>query len=171
MQEMEVLKLVKQVFCTCCINASCQLIYTVYENGYQKRLNIHSIIYGFELQLNLSYRDTAINKKNCLKKPKFPVKFRELHEKMKRYTWRKPTPIKQARLDFFLITENLMPSVQKVDILPSYRSDHSTVVLSIKINEFKKGSGLWKFNNSLLKDSEYIKTINTKNNIWYQFII
>ena len=98
--------------------------------------------------------------------------FRELHEQMKRYTWRKPTPIKQARLDFFLITENLMPSVQKVDILPSYRSDHSTVVLSIKINEFKKGSGLWKFNNSLLKDSEYIKTIkNCINQVKEQYMV
>ena len=85
--------------------------------------------------------------------------FRELHEQTRRYTWRKPTPLKQARLDFFLITENLMPSVQNVDILPSYRSDHSTVVLSIKINEFKKGAGLWKFNNSLLKDSDYVKAI------------
>lgn len=98
--------------------------------------------------------------------------FRELHEQMKRYTWRKPTPLKQARLDFFLITENLMPSAQKVDILPSYRSDHSTVVLSIKINEFKKGSGLWKFNNSLLRDSEYITTIkNCINQVKEQYMI
>lgn len=52
-----------------------------------------------------------------------------------------------------------MPSVLNVDTLPSYRSDHSTVVLSIKINEFKKGTGLWKFNNSLLKDLEYAKII------------
>lgn len=28
--------------------------------------------------------------------------FREHHENTRRYTWRKPTPIKQARLDFFL---------------------------------------------------------------------
>ena len=43
-----------------------------------------------------------------------------------------------------------MPSVNIVDILPSYRSDRSIVVMSFKINEFKKGNGLGKFNNSLL---------------------
>ena len=66
---------------------------------------------------------------------------------------------KQARLDFVLVSECFMPSVLNVDSLTSYRSDHSTVVLSIKINEFKKGIGLWKFNNSLLKDLEYAKII------------
>ena len=52
-----------------------------------------------------------------------------------------------------------MPSIVNVDTLPCYRSDHSTVVLSVKINEFKKGTRLWKFNNSLLKDLEYAKII------------
>ena len=52
-----------------------------------------------------------------------------------------------------------MTSVENIDILPSYRSDHSTVVLSLKLNEFTKGKGLWKFNNSLLKDIEYAKLI------------
>ena len=52
-----------------------------------------------------------------------------------------------------------MTSVENIDILPSYMSDHSTVVLSLTVNEFKKGKGLWKFNNSLLKDIEYAKLI------------
>ena len=37
--------------------------------------------------------------------------FRELKDEMKRYTWRKPTSLKQARLDVFLISESLMPGV------------------------------------------------------------
>ena len=85
--------------------------------------------------------------------------FRELKRNEKRYTWRKNNPLKQARLDFLLVSECFMPNVLNVDTLPSYRSDHSTVVLSFKINEFKKGTGLWKFNNSLLKDLEYAKII------------
>jgi hypothetical protein len=35
--------------------------------------------------------------------------------------------------------------------------------LSIKYNEFRKGRGLWKFNNSLLYDEKYLDCI--KNNI------
>ena len=85
--------------------------------------------------------------------------FREIYDDLKRFTWRKTNPIKQARLDFFLISETLMQSVNDLEILPSYRSDHSTVVLSIEINDFVKGKGLWKFNVSLLKDKAYINTV------------
>ena len=45
-----------------------------------------------------------------------------------------------------------MHNVNDVEILPSYRSDHLTVILSLRINDFVKGKGLWKFNVSLLKD-------------------
>ena len=52
-----------------------------------------------------------------------------------------------------------MHNISNVDIIPSYRSDHSTVLLSFQINEFKRVSGIWKFNNSLLKDNDYIKVV------------
>ena len=85
--------------------------------------------------------------------------FRELYNNLKRYTWRKSNPIKQARLDFFLISETIMQNVNDLEILPSYRSDHSTVVLSLELNEFVKGRGLWKFNTSLLKDKDYVNAV------------
>ena len=85
--------------------------------------------------------------------------YREKYNELKRFTWRKTNPIKQARLDFFLITETLMHSLNDVEILPSYRSDHSSVVLSLEINDFIKGRGLWKFNVSLLKDKMYVNTV------------
>ena len=65
--------------------------------------------------------------------------FREIYENFRQYTWRKRNPIKQARLDFFLISEAIMPSVKDISIISSYRSDHSSVVLSLEINEFKHG--------------------------------
>ena len=85
--------------------------------------------------------------------------YREKYNELKRFTWRKTNPIKQARLDFFLITETLMHSLNDIEILPSYRSDHSSVVLSLEINDFIKGRGLWKFNVSLLKDKMYVNTV------------
>lgn len=85
--------------------------------------------------------------------------FRELYENSRQYTWRKRNPVKQARLDFFLVSEAIMPSVNDVKIISSYRSDHSTVALSLEINEFKNGKGLWKFNTSLLKDKIYIEEV------------
>jgi hypothetical protein len=96
--------------------------------------------------------------------------FRELYPNLRRYTWRKKTPFKQARLDFFLITNNLMPMVEKVIIENSYRSDHSGVVLSIKLSKLKKGKGLWKFNNSLLTDKDYVKIVKeTVKKIIHQY--
>ena len=83
---------------------------------------------------------------------------------MKRYyTWRQPNPFKQGRLDFFLVSSELLSLVHKSDILSGYRTDHSLVRLSLNLNQIKRGPGIWKFNNSLLKDecfvSKIIKTI------------
>ena len=52
-----------------------------------------------------------------------------------------------------------MPYVEKGLIDNSYRSDHSGVILFLKLNTIQKGKGLWKFNNSLLTDKEYLKII------------
>ena len=68
-------------------------------------------------------------------------------------------PIKQARLDFFLVSENLLPSITCSKIEPSYKSDHSFPKIVFKINHFKKGKGLWKFNNSLLHEREFLDMI------------
>ena len=76
------------------------------------------------------------------------------------YTWHRKNPVRCARLDYFLISESLTDLVDKCYIKPGYRSDHSIVVLTIKICKFKRGRGTWKFNCSLLKDKEYLITIN-----------
>ena len=88
--------------------------------------------------------------------------FRDLHEDKRKYTWRKRNPIKQARLDFFLISDNLLPCINNSTIEPSYRSDHNSVILQLKFNDFIKGKGLWKFNNSLLYNKDYVKLIKKK---------
>jgi hypothetical protein len=46
-----------------------------------------------------------------------------------------------------------------VKIDNSYRSDHSPVIFSFKINELMKGKGLWKFTNFLLHETEYVKLV------------
>ena len=92
-----------------------------------------------------------------------------MHEESRRYTWRKNNPIKQARLDFFLISENILCNILKSSIEPGYRTDHSFPNIVLKINEFKKGRGLWKFNNSLLMEKEYLNLI--KRYITYKITI
>ena len=52
-----------------------------------------------------------------------------------------------------------MSMVNNVSIENSYRSYHSGVVLRIKISQIEKGKALWKLNNYLLFDKEYVKLV------------
>ena len=81
--------------------------------------------------------------------------FRILNSDSKCFTLRRKTPIRQARLDYFLTSENLGNIIDTIKVKPGYRSDHSTVILELKFNKFEKGKGLWKFSNQLLKDKKY----------------
>lgn len=126
----------------------------------------------FNLVLNpkLDYKNyKTVNNKNAREKmleimndQHLVDPFRDAHPELKRYTWRRRLPLQQARLDFFLVTEDLLASVKKCSIGNSYRSDHSPVLLNLCFTEFIKGKPLWKFNNSLLKDIEYVNIINNK---------
>ena len=87
--------------------------------------------------------------------------FRELHPNLKRYTWRKNRPFKQSRLDYIFISETLLPYLANSSIEPSYRSDHSATCVILKMNNFTRYKGLWKFNNSLLNDMHYLDIVNS----------
>ena len=60
---------------------------------------------------------------------------------------------------FFLYQKDLFIDVEETKIELGYRSDHSSVTLSLKRQWVSKGDTFWKFNNSLLKDQEYVNTV------------
>ena len=98
--------------------------------------------------------------------------FREKFPTHKKYTWKKRNPCKQARLDFFLVSESLMQYVQNVNIDSSYRSDHCIITLLFNLTKFKHSKSFWKHNNSLLTDATYLKKINKKiNDIKLQYAL
>ena len=68
--------------------------------------------------------------------------FRFLNKDARCYTWHKKNPIKRARLDYFIISDNLTDLIDK----PGYRSDHSLIELLMTFCKFQRGRGLWKFN-------------------------
>lgn len=55
-----------------------------------------------------------------------------------------------------LVSSHLLNFVHKAKIDIGYRSDHSIVLIDIVFSHFVRGKGFWKFNNSLLKDKEYV---------------
>ena len=77
--------------------------------------------------------------------------FHHFHPNVKRYSCRKRNKVKQARLDFFLTSNTMSDIIDNYSIRHSYRSDHSIVELSITLNNFEKGKGVWKLNVGLLK--------------------
>jgi len=80
---------------------------------------------------------------------------------MRRYTWRGKGRggLVQSRIDYFFISASLADVALEVDIEHGVCSDHSMLSLSIGNSAHKRGRGFWKFNSSLLKDSEFIELI------------
>ena len=102
--------------------------------------------------------------------------FRESNPQLKRYTWRRRNPLKQARLDFFLTSESMSQYIKVSKIEASYRSDHSLVTLELNFTNIFHGNSYWIHTNSLLTELDYLKTMNKKNwmlknNMFYQCII
>lgn len=68
--------------------------------------------------------------------------------------------LKQGHLDFFLISDSLTNIVENCIVKPGYGSDHSIVLLELKLNPFKKGCGIWKFNiDNLVTDKDYVQKV------------
>ena len=84
------------------------------------------------------------------------------HESRKRFTWRSDKPCRASRLDYFLISGELLSLNPKSEILNSYRSDHNIIKLSINKSGQKRGKGLWKFNNALLENIEFVDMIKSE---------
>ena len=64
------------------------------------------------------------------------------------------------RLDFFLISDDTQCDLKSCEILHGIQSDHSPVLLKISsIPESQRGPGYWKFNNSLLNDSNFVDSM------------
>ena len=82
------------------------------------------------------------------------------------YTWFRSRAtnvgcMSKARLDKFLISNDLLPTVSACKIVTCAISDHSTVSLTLKTPSVRKtGSSHWHFNNSLLKNKEYTDSIS-----------
>lgn len=101
---------------------------------------------------------------NMINEEDFVDIYRELNGDKREYTWSRRNPVrKQARLDFFLVNDDCFPYTSEAKIIPGYRSDHSGILLELVLNTNERGRGYWKFNNSLLKDQQYVNVV--KNTI------
>ena len=102
----------------------------------------------------------AIN--NFMSKTNLSDIWRMQNLKRKRFTLRSDKPCRATRLDYFLISEDILSLNPKSDILNAYKSDHNIIKLSIIKSGQKRGKGLWKFNNALHENREFVDMIKSE---------
>ena len=118
-------------------------------------LNLHMSLIDTD---NIRYRETLGSKSFREIATDFELVdvWRALNPDTRRFTWRRFHPLRQSRIDYFFISEELMRSqkVTKADIEPGIKSDHSVISLEVELTGNKRGPGLWRFNNSLLENKQ-----------------
>ena len=148
-------------------NDSPEFYATLFEEA--KEFSNENIIIGGDLNTSLSALDVKgtnmTNKKagkminEYIKSQNLVDVWRMKHPNLFQFTWKRmnPKPVME-RLDYFLISENLIGLIKDESIQPSYLTDHSFPVFQIK-TENTKGNGYWKLNTELLKNKDYIEQI------------
>ena len=86
--------------------------------------------------------------------------WRDQNPREKQYTWYAAASEKRSRLDMFFVSSHLTGRCSDLQINPSYRTDHNMISMAVQSIESQRGPGLWKFNESLLKDDEYVEIVN-----------
>ena len=85
--------------------------------------------------------------------------WRELNKTVRGFTWRSQNPCRRSRLDYFLISDDILGLDPSIEYIPAYKSDHNPVILSFIKSRQARGRGLWKFNNTLLQNQDYIDMV------------
>ena len=65
----------------------------------------------------------------------------------------------KSRIDYFLIAKHLTQYAHNVETKTAITPDHKAIKLSLKLSQVTRGPGLWKVNNALLKDNNYLTLI------------
>jgi len=80
----------------------------------------------------------------------------------KQFTWSQTTPQIECRLDHWLIPSQWIQATKFCKIEPAVRTDHKAVLLKLQGDNFvPRGPGLWKLNNEVLQEQEYVDLITT----------
>ena len=82
------------------------------------------------------------------------------HPKLGKFTYKSKSFKVKSRIDFFLIAKNLSGDVKNSEIYQTIAPDHDAIYISLSWpNKLPRGPGLWKFNNTLLNDMQYVSTV------------
>ena len=82
---------------------------------------------------------------------------------LKQYTRHQRSHKALSRLDYILVSDNLINNCVSSKIIPGIQSDHSAVYLQFNDGQPSKGPGFWKLNCHFLHhDVDFISLIKSK---------
>ena len=88
--------------------------------------------------------------------------WRAKNESVLKYTWYRLRPEEiKSRLDYFLISGDLVGDIQQTGIEIPIRTDHCLVWVTWSPSDCSRGRGFWKHNNKLLENKSYLEYMNT----------
>ena len=64
-----------------------------------------------------------------------------------------------SRIDYFLISESLNTNCMDSSIEASVSTDHSLIAVNFATSLQPRGPGIWKFNNTLLQDNQFVQKL------------
>ena len=86
--------------------------------------------------------------------------WRVLHKDEKDFTWSRQNPFVARRLDYCFLSDSVISDCISCEHRSIANTDHKTVEVVLNSEEFRRGPGYWKFNNSFLKDTEFVRKMN-----------
>ena len=86
--------------------------------------------------------------------------WRLFHPGEKAYTWCRQNPFIARRLDYILCNTITFNSTIGCDIRTFPETDHRGVSIEIQLTDIKRGPSYWKFNDFLLRDSDFTNIMN-----------
>ena len=93
--------------------------------------------------------------------------FRKLNPNERSFSYESKSLKVSARIDFHLVSKSIANWVVKPNTKVSNAPDHKAVVLDLRIlSETPRGLGLWKFNNSLVEDNEFVELIKKTTQLY-----
>ena len=106
------------------------------------------------------YRSTSISKYIYELAEQLSLKdiWREQNPNKTEFTWRRAQPLQQSRIDYIFISETVRCNFDIQSVIEAgVRSDHSVIAITAVSAQRKRGAGLYRFNNELLADPEFVE--------------
>ena len=87
--------------------------------------------------------------------------WRTYYPEKKEFSWFKiGQETKASRIDFALVSAGMDQKVENCMYLPGIQTDHRAFFIFVEFDPFERGKGYWKFNNSYLKDKNFLHMMN-----------